>query len=133
MNSDFFQTFFRAVSYSEKQSESMPDLFSKKEQIMYASVRRYDGVDSDSVAEIERLVGGEGGFASIISQAPGFIAYYAVDAGDGVVASINLFEQQADAEASNRMAADWIKANLASLLSNPPQTTAGEVLVRKTK
>jgi hypothetical protein len=100
---------------------------------MYASIRRYDGVDPDSVAEIARRVGGEGGFASILSQAPGFIAYYAVDAGDGAVASINLFEDQADAEASNRMAADWVKANLASLLSNPPQTTAGEVLVQKTR
>ena len=99
---------------------------------MYASVRRYEGVDADSIAEITRLVGEEGGFASIISRAPGFIAYYVVDAGDGVVASINLFADQAGAEASNRMAADWVRANLASLLHNPPQSTAGEVLVQKT-
>jgi hypothetical protein len=100
---------------------------------MYASVRRYDGIEPTSVDEIVRLVGEEGGFASIIAQTPGFIAYYVVDVGDGVVASINLFEEQADAEASNRMAADWVKANLAPLIPNPPQTTAGEVMVQKTR
>ena len=99
---------------------------------MYASVRRYDGVDPGSVDEIVRLVGEEGGFASITSKAPGFIAYYAVVAGDGVVASISVFEDQTGAEESNRMAADWVKENLVSLLPNPPQVTAGEVAVHKT-
>lgn len=98
---------------------------------MYASVRRYDGVDPGSVDEVMRLVGEEGGFASIISKAPGFIAYYALDAGDGVVASISVFEDQAGAEESNRMAADWVKEHLASLLPNPPEVTAGEIVVHQ--
>ena len=98
---------------------------------MYASVRRYEGVASSSVDEVVRLVGEEGGFASILSKAPGFIAYYAVDAGDGVVASISVFEDQTGAEESNRMAADWVKENLAAHLPNPPQITAGEARVHK--
>jgi hypothetical protein len=98
---------------------------------MYASVRRYDGVEPDSVDEVVRLVGEEGGFASIISKSPGFIAYYAVVAGDGVVASISVFEEKTGAEESNRMAADWVKEHLVSLLPNPPQVTAGEVVVYK--
>ena len=98
---------------------------------MYASVRRYDGVEPDSVDEVVRLVGGEGGFASIISKAPGFIAYYAVVAGDGVVVSISVFDKKTGAEESNRMAADWVKEHLVSLLPNPPQVTAGEVAVYK--
>ena len=75
---------------------------------MYLSVRCYDGVDPASVDEIVRLVGEEGGFASIISKTRGFIAYYTVDAGDGVVASISAFENRAGTEESNRMAADWV-------------------------
>ena len=98
---------------------------------MYASVRRYDGVDPGSVDEIVRLVEEEGGFASIISKAPGFTAYYVVDAGGGAVASISVFEDQSGAEESNRMAAGWVKENLTSLLPNPPQITAGEVRVHK--
>jgi len=99
---------------------------------MYASVRRYEGVAPSSVDEIVRLVGEEGGFASILSKAPGFIAYYAVDAGDGVVASISVFEDQTGAEESNKMAAGWVKENLATHLPNPPQITAGEARVHKT-
>lgn len=98
---------------------------------MFASVRRYEGVAPGSVDEVLRLVGQEGGFASILSKAPGFIAYYAVDAGNGVVASISVFEDQTGAEESNRMAADWVKKNLAAHLPNPPQITAGEVGVHK--
>lgn len=95
---------------------------------MYASVRRYK-MEPGSVEELMRRV--EEGFVPIISKGPGFVAYYALDAGDGVVASISVFEDQAGAEESNRMAADWVKENLASLLPNPPEVTAGEVMVHK--
>ena len=97
---------------------------------MYASVRRYE-TDLGSVDELMRRV--EGGFVPIVSKAPGFIAYYALDAGDGVVASINIFEDQAGAEESDRRAADWVKENVASLLPNPPEATAGDVRVHKAK
>jgi len=97
---------------------------------MYASVRRYE-TDPGSVDELMRRV--EEGFVPIVSKAPGFIAYYALDAGDGVVASINIFEDQAGAEESDRRAADWVKENVASLLPNPPEVTAGDVRVHKAK
>ena len=94
---------------------------------MYISVRRYQTSQAD---ELMRLV--QEGFVPIISQGPGFIAYYAINQGDGVVASINIFENQAGAEESNRMAAEWVKANLADLVSGPPDITAGIVRVSKT-
>jgi len=97
---------------------------------MYASVRRYE-MDPGSVDEVMRRV--EEGFVPIVSKAPGFIAYYALDAGDGVVASITVFEDQAGAEESDRMAADWVKENVASLLPTPPEATAGDVRVHKAK
>jgi hypothetical protein len=93
---------------------------------MYASIRRYK---VSSVDEVVRRA--SEGFVPLISQGPGFMAYYIVDAGEGVVASISLFETQAGAEESNRMAADWVKENIAPLVSGPPEITAGEVRVHK--
>jgi hypothetical protein len=74
----------------------------------------------------------EQGFVPIISKAPGFVAYYVVDAGNDVVASVSVFQDQAGAEESNRMAADWVKENIASLVSGAPEITAGAVTVHKT-
>lgn len=97
---------------------------------MYASIRRYN-MEPGSVDELMRRV--NEGFVPIISQAPGFMAYYAVNGGGGVVASISVFETQAGAEESNRIAADWVRRNLASLLPMPPEITAGEVGVHQTR
>ncbi len=100
---------------------------------MYASVRWYEMDDPAAVDEAMRRV--EEGFAPIISKAPGFIAYYALDAldaGDGVVVSISIFTDQAGAEESNAVAAEWVMENLAPLVPNPPDITTGEVKVHKT-
>jgi len=95
---------------------------------MYASIRRYK-VNPGAAAEIARRV--NEGFVSIISGAPGFVAYYALDAGNDVIASVSIFQNQAGAEESNRMAADWVKESIASLVAGPPEVTAGEVLAHK--
>ncbi len=96
---------------------------------MYASIRRYK-TSPGAAAELARRV--NQGFVPIISKAPGFVAYYVVDAGNDVVASVSVFQDQAGAEESNRMAADWVKENIASLVSGPPEITAGTVTVHKT-
>jgi len=61
----------------------------------------------------------------------GFVAYYWVDAGSGVMISTSVFQDQASAEESNRRAADYVRQNLVSVLPNPPQITAGEVVAYK--
>ena len=97
---------------------------------MYATVRRYDGVTN--AHEAGKRV--NEGFVPMISQLPGFVAYYWVDAGDGVMISTSVFQDQASAQESNRKAADWVQQNdLASVMPNPPQTTAGEVVAHKAK
>ena len=96
---------------------------------MYATVRRYEGVTDPR--EAARRV--KEGFVPLISQVPGFLAYYWVDAGGNVMVSTSIFENQAGAEESNRRAADWVRQNIAALLPNPPQITAGEVVVQKAK
>ena len=71
---------------------------------MYATVRRYEGVTDRS--EVARLV--NEGFVPLISQIPGFVAYFWVDAGGGVMISTSVFQDQAGAEESNRRAADYV-------------------------
>lgn len=91
---------------------------------MYAVIRRYEGV-TDS-AEAGRRV--DEGFVPLLRRVPGFVAYYWVDAGDGVMVSTSVFEDQSGAEDSIERAADFVRDNLASLLPNPPQVTAGMVV-----
>ena len=91
---------------------------------MHVAIRRYQ-LDPASVDEVMRHV--NEGFIPIIKDAEGFLAYYALNAGAGEIATVSVFEDQAGAEESIRMAADWVRQNLAALLPNPPEITAGEV------
>ncbi len=96
---------------------------------MYVTVRRYEGVTDP--AEAGRRV--NEGFLAIISKVPGFVAYYWVDAGGGVMISTSVFQDQSGEEESNKLAADYVREKMASLLPKPPQITAGEVIAHKAK
>ncbi len=90
---------------------------------MYIATRRYDGVsDAQRVRELVHE-----GFVPILSEMPGFVAFYWVDAGDGVVASTSVFEHKDAEEQSNVKAREFLAEHLAPLMPNPPQITAGEV------
>ncbi len=93
----------------------------------YMSVRRY--TTSGPTDVIARIVAE--GFVPIIREAPGFIAFYVVDGGDGSLASVSIFTDQAGADASNRMAAGYIAENLASRLTLQ-DVVAGSVVVEAT-
>jgi hypothetical protein len=102
-----------------------PALYVKEvgKRAMYVAVRRYEGVsDSQKVAQLV-----DEGFIPIISEMPGFVAYYLVNAGDGVVVSTSVFEHKDAEEQSNFRAGEFVAEHLAPLLPNPPQVTAGEV------
>ena len=73
----------------------------------------------------------EGGFVPLISETPGFEAYYLVDAGNGVVVSLSLFRERARAEESTRGAAEWVSRNLADLVQGPPEVLTGEVIAHR--
>src|SRR5215212_623689 len=90
---------------------------------MYVAVRRYEGAtDTQKVAQLV-----EEHFVPIISELPGFVAYYLVDAGDGVIATTSVFEHKAAEEESNFLAGEFVAEHLGSMVPNPPQITAGEV------
>jgi hypothetical protein len=96
---------------------------------MYAAVRRYEGITDD--AEAGRLVGES--FIPLLENVPGFVAYYWVDAGDGVMASLSVFDDKAGADKSVELAHQWVQENAAALIPNPPQVTEGLVVASDTK
>ena len=84
-----------------------------------------DEQDADPVHCISDLV-----FALGID---GFVAYYWVDAGDGVMVSTTVFQDQAGADASNERATAFIRdEDLGDLWPNPAHVTAGEVVAAAT-
>ena len=96
---------------------------------MYAAVRRFEGVtDSQKVAQVAKE-----GFVPIISEMPGFVAYYLVDAGDGVTVSTSVFEHKDAEEQSTYRAGEFVAEHLAPLMPNPPQVTSGEVVAYKAR
>jgi hypothetical protein len=96
---------------------------------MYVAVRRYEGVtDPQRVAKL-----GEEGFVPIISELPGFVAHYLVDAGDGVMVGISVFEHKEAEEESTFVAGEFVEEHLLPLMPNRPQITAGEVVNYKAK
>jgi hypothetical protein len=94
---------------------------------MHISIRKYK---TDSAPAVTRLVNEQ--FVSLIDKIPGFLAYYLVDTGEGVLAAISIFETKEGAEESNRVAAGWVKEGLSVLLGRP-EITAGEVVINKTQ
>lgn len=91
---------------------------------MHAVIRTYEASDPREVA---RRAGQ--GFVPILRGTPGFIAYYVVDGGDGSVASISVFEDQAGTDESTRRAAEWVADNIAELVVRGPKVLAGDVTV----
>ncbi len=102
---------------------------------MYAAIRRYEIPDPDVADELTHHL--NEGFLPIISEVPGFVAYYAVYEGefsglyegDVVLTTVSIFEDLAGAQRSTDAAADYVKENLASLLPQAPAATAGDVVV----
>ena len=95
---------------------------------MFTSIHRY-AIDPSAVQEVLQQI--EDGFVPILSQAPGFITYYALDAGDGVIASISVFKDKISAEESNHLTAEWAAKTGVQLQQEDTEVTSGEVLVHK--
>ena len=88
---------------------------------MHTVIRRYEGVGD--TAEAARRAVEE--FGPMLSEQPGFQGYYVVDAGDGVLATITVFETEEAAVESTGAAAAWVSENMSELVPNAPQVTAG--------
>ena len=89
---------------------------------MYVTVRRYEGVTGPQKAG--QLI--HEGFIPLIHELPGFVAYYWVDAEDGVMISTSVFEDKDAEEESTFLAGAFVAEHLASLLPNRPQISDHE-------
>jgi hypothetical protein len=93
---------------------------------MYAAVRQGKaraGVAAELAVRIKE------GAIPIISDVPGFQAYYVVYAPDDTVTAISIFDNVEAAEESNRRALTWIEQNVEPLLAGPVTAVAGPVIV----
>jgi hypothetical protein len=99
---------------------------------MYATVRRYEGIDKVRSEEVTREV--RESLLPTLSKLPGFGGYYLIDAGEGVFTSIGLFENSKEAHESTRIAATWVhEQRLESALPSTPKVTAGPVVAHESR
>jgi hypothetical protein len=97
---------------------------------MHAIVRRYEGIDTKRTDELTRKVGES--LTPRLSKLPGFSGYFLIEAGNGVMSSVNFFDTSAQADESTRVVAEWLREEkLESLVPNPPKITGGEVIVKE--
>ena len=97
---------------------------------MHATIRRYEGVDQSRTDELIKKV--DETLVPSLSNLPGFEGYYLIEAGNGVMSSIGLFDNSAQADESTRVAANWVREEkLETAFPNPPKITDGEVILHK--
>src|SRR4051794_16463275 len=102
--------------------------FMAKEVTMFVAIRRYK-ISLQAVDDVTQQV--QTGFLPLISQTPGFVEYYWVNAGNGSMVSVGIFEDQASAEASTTAAANYVRQFLATLVRNPPEVVEGEIIIHQ--
>jgi heme-degrading monooxygenase HmoA len=99
---------------------------------MHATIRRYEASDKTRTTEIVKKA--QDSLLPRLSEMPGFSGYYLIEAGDGVFSSVSVFDTEAHAEESTRVASTWVREErLETALTNPPQITSGKVVVHKTR
>ena len=80
---------------------------------MYATIRRYRTKGQSSSEMVRTILEG---FVPLIAET--VTAYYVVDAGDGMIASISICEDEEKVRTCNRVAAEWVKHHLASSIAS---------------
>ena len=94
---------------------------------MYATIRRYDGVDQNRSAELTRKVSAT--LVPKLERLPGFAGYFLVEAGNGVFTSLSLFETPEQGMESTKFVATWIRdERLETIIPNEPKITSGKVV-----
>jgi hypothetical protein len=91
---------------------------------MYVQVAHYKlgtGTTEDLRPRVEE------GPVKVMRDVPGFVDYYAFDAGDGWVASVSVFGDRAGVEEAERRLAEWVEQTVSELDISPGQISEGEV------
>lgn len=97
---------------------------------MHATVRRYEGVDTSRTDELTKKVNET--LIPRLSKLPGFDGYFLIEAGNGVMTSVSLFDTSAHADESTGLASSWVREEkLESALPNAPKIIFGEVIAQR--
>ncbi len=97
---------------------------------MHATIRRYEGVDQNRTVELTGKVNET--LVPKLSKMQGFKGYYMIEAGNGVISSLGVFETLEQADESTKLAATWVRdESLESAFPNPPKTTSGKIVAHK--
>jgi hypothetical protein len=98
---------------------------------MHATIRRYEGIDAGRTDELVKNV--DENLLPRLTKMPGFSGYYLIEAGNGIMSSVDFFETSEQSDESTRVAATWVREEkLEKALPSPPKITGGEVIVQKT-
>ena len=96
---------------------------------MFATIRRYDGVDQNRTTELTSKVNET--LMPKLNKLPGFKGYYLIDAGNGVFTSLGLFETPEQGMESTKFVTTWIREEkLDTILPNEPTITSGKIVAR---
>ena len=94
---------------------------------MHATIRRYEGIDTERTEEVSAKVNET--LLPELRKLPGFAGYYLIEAGNGVISSLGLFETAEQGEESNKLVSKWITdENFSSAIPNAPKITTGKVV-----
>jgi hypothetical protein len=97
---------------------------------MHATIRRYDGVDQNRTVELTGKVNET--LVPKLSKMQGFKGYYLIEAGNGVISELGLFETPEQGAESTKLAASWVRdERLETAFPNPPKITSGRVVTHK--
>ena len=94
---------------------------------MHAIIRRYDGVDQNRTTELTSKVNET--LVPKLDKLPGFAGYYLIEADNGVISSLGLFETSEQGKESSNVVASWISdEKLETMIPNEPKITSGKVI-----
>ena len=94
---------------------------------MHATIRRYEGVDTTRTNEVVGKVNET--LVPQLRKLPGFAGYYLIEADNGIMSSLGLFETSEQADASTKLVEKWITdENFTSAMPNAPKITTGRVV-----
>jgi hypothetical protein len=94
---------------------------------MHATIRRYEGVDTARTNEVVGKVNET--LVPQLRKLPGFAGYYLIEAGNGVLSSLGLFQTSEQGDESTKIVSKWITdENFTTAIPNAPKITTGKVV-----
>ena len=96
---------------------------------MYATIRRYEGVDTTRTNEVASKV--KETLVPQLRKLPGFEGYYLIQADNGVLSSLGLFQTSEQDAESTKLVSKWITdENFTKAIPNEPKITSGKVVAQ---